>query len=99
MSCRIDHLAPDALPEFLCRACHPELSLSKQDRASLDRQEAEKRESEHRLAENQRELRAARERLSRLDTKRRMSAVDKKAAAGLRAIVARLEQEVENTSA
>lgn len=97
MACRIDHTAPDAMPQALCRVCHPELILSKQERDERDLRDAERQAHERRIATKQRELRTASERLTKLESKRQrrgLSSVDERVAHGLATKVHRLEQEV-----
>lgn len=32
MPCTMDHSDPDNIPDFLCRACHPELNRKRADK-------------------------------------------------------------------
>lgn len=34
MPCKVDHADPDHIPAFLCRACHPELTPTPEQRAA-----------------------------------------------------------------
>ena len=95
--CKIDHTDPEGIPEALCRACHPELILSPEQRAALDAQEAEARRVAQARETKQRELLKTQRRLEKLEqreSKRGLCTVDEKLKIALETKAQRLLEEL-----
>lgn len=61
-----EHFPDGALPEFLCRRCHPELTITPEQARILDAAEAMRRREAEAAASRQREIKRLRERLDSL---------------------------------
>lgn len=94
MQCKINH-ADDDIPEFLCRACHPELNATREQRAALDKADAERAAAQRKREQSERELRKARVKLTAITKHGEPDAdtVSAKIAASMRKKIHRLEQE------
>lgn len=95
MQCKIEHTG-DAIPVFLCRACHPELNLSTTARRELDAQDHARAQAARDALTRQRELAKAQ---AKLKTCTRHGEPDEgtvnaKIAASMRKKIHRLEQEL-----
>lgn len=93
--CTRDHSSPDALPAFLCRVCHPELTPSPEQKAEADRREREKIAERIAADSQKRELQKAETKLASLTRKGEPdeSTVNGKIAKSTRKKIAKLKGE------
>jgi hypothetical protein len=94
MTCKIDHADPECIPEFLCRACHPEMVTTAADIAKAEAHDHEQRRQEQDAERATRALRKAKARLRQLTNKGEPEdgTVNATIAASMRRKIEQLEQ-------
>lgn len=90
MQCKIEH-SEDAIPEFLCRACHPELNLTTAQREQYATQDKRARDRD---AQRQ-ELLRAQQALTRAENAKGYAGIEARKATSLRKKIERLERELQ----
>lgn len=99
-ACRINHNAEGSLPAFLCRACHPELNLSSEERTKLDEADAKRLQAENAEVWRKQELMRTQAKLDALEKRiedGRGSTIDEQIASSLRTKIERLDSTQEAT--
>ncbi len=90
MTCKLNHADPEVIPDFLCRACHPELNLTDEQRAQADNAERQERQAWHAHQELLR-TRAKLAKTERAAERGGNMGIEARKAKALRAKVAKLE--------
>jgi hypothetical protein len=100
MSCTIDHNADGAIPELLCRHCHPARSLTPAEIKAADKADRAARLRTLQRESKQRELRTAQLKLESLTRLREPDpqSLSGKIAASLRKKIKKLDRALANTS-
>lgn len=90
---KCSHTESDDMPEFLCRACHPELNMTPSRRAELDAADRDRAEAKAVVERRERELRRTEAKLENLTKRGDLdpTTVGGKIAASLRKKVDRLQ--------
>ena len=94
MQCKIEHTDGDAMPEFLCRACHPELNTTPEQRKAAVAAERAQRE-QYALRQDLLRTQTRLERCEAAMARSSNRGIEARKAAALRRKIQRLEKELE----